>query len=100
RLLSSSDYSVGTLSAGAPALQLHIGESTQSDSMIFVITKKCFNQGDLTLSKLRVVGEFWQFLKYDKKFWLAPIVLVLVVVGFLLYLAASSALAPFIYSLF
>jgi len=52
------------------------------------------------LSKLRVVSEFWQFLKYDKKFWLAPIVLVLVVVGFLLYLAASSALAPFIYSLF
>ena len=52
------------------------------------------------MSKLQVVSEFWQFIKYNKKFWLAPIVFVLVVVGFLLFLASSSALAPFIYSLF
>lgn len=52
------------------------------------------------MSKLQVVSEFWEFIKYNKKFWLTPIVFVLVVVGFLLVLASSSALAPFIYSLF
>lgn len=51
------------------------------------------------MSKLQVVSEFWEFIKYNKKFWLTPIVFVLVVVGFLLVLASSSALAPFIYSL-
>ena len=52
------------------------------------------------MSKVQVVSEFWQFIKYNKKFWMMPIVLVLVVVGFLLFLATTSALAPFIYSLF
>ena len=52
------------------------------------------------MSKLQVVSELWQFIKYNKKFWLAPIVFVLVVVVFLVFLASSSALAPFIYSLF
>jgi hypothetical protein len=52
------------------------------------------------MSKLQVVSEFWQFIKYNKKFWMTPIILVLVVVGFLLFLASSSAMAPFIYSLF
>jgi hypothetical protein len=53
-----------------------------------------------TMSKLQVVNEFWEFIKHSKKFWLAPIAFVLVVVGFLLFLATSSALAPFIYALF
>jgi len=52
------------------------------------------------MSKLQVINEFWHFIKYNKKFWMAPLVLVLVIVGFLLVFAASSALAPFIYSLF
>lgn len=52
------------------------------------------------MPRMRVVSEFWEFIKYNKKFWLAPIVIVLVAVGFLLFLANSSALAPFIYSLF
>ena len=52
------------------------------------------------MSKLQTVNELWQFIKYKKKFWLLPIVIVLVMVGALLVFAQSSALAPFIYALF
>jgi len=52
------------------------------------------------MSKMSVVADFWEFLKYNKKWWLFPIVLVLLLVGVLLVLAQSSALAPFIYTLF
>jgi hypothetical protein len=44
--------------------------------------------------------EFWIFLSERKKFWLLPIVLVLLLFGVILVVAESSALAPFIYSLF
>ncbi len=52
------------------------------------------------MSKLTVIGELWQFMKSNKKFWLAPILIVLVLIGVLLAVAGSSALAPFIYTLF
>jgi hypothetical protein len=52
------------------------------------------------MSKLQVVNELWLFMKENKKYWLAPIVLTLVLVGVLLVLAQGSALAPFIYTLF
>ena len=52
------------------------------------------------MSKLTVMSEFWQFMQQNKKFWLAPIVIVLVLIGVLLAVAGSSALAPFIYTLF
>lgn len=44
--------------------------------------------------------EFWQFLKVRKKFWLLPIVLMMLMFGGLLILAQGSAVAPFIYALF
>jgi len=44
--------------------------------------------------------ELWQFLRARKKFWLLPIILLMLVMGGLLVLAQSSALAPFIYTLF
>jgi hypothetical protein len=44
--------------------------------------------------------ELWQFLKARKKFWLLPIILVMLVLGGLLILAQGSAVAPFIYTLF
>jgi hypothetical protein len=47
-----------------------------------------------------LVGEFWQFLKVRKKWWLLPIVVLMVVVGALLVFAQGSALAPFIYTIF
>jgi hypothetical protein len=44
--------------------------------------------------------EMWAFLRERKKFWLLPIVMMLVVFGGLLLLAQGSAVAPFIYTLF
>ncbi|MBI3049322.1 MAG: hypothetical protein HYY76_13540 [Acidobacteria bacterium] len=52
------------------------------------------------MAKSDVLREFWEFLKQEKKYWLAPIVLVLVLFGLLLVFAQSSAVAPFIYTLF
>jgi cell division protein FtsL len=52
------------------------------------------------MSKSRLVREFFQFLKTEKKFWLAPIVVVFVLLGLLIVFSQSSALAPFIYTLF
>jgi hypothetical protein len=52
------------------------------------------------MSKLLVISELWQFMQENKKFWLAPIVITLVLMGLLLVVAKSSALAPFIYTLF
>jgi hypothetical protein len=46
------------------------------------------------------LGELWQFLRARKKFWLLPIILVMLVLGGLLVLAQGSAVAPFIYTLF
>lgn len=52
------------------------------------------------MGKARLFRELWQYLRYRKKFWLAPIVLILALFGLLLVFAQSSALAPFIYTLF
>lgn len=52
------------------------------------------------MSKLRVVGELWELMRAHRKYWLAPIVIFLVLVGILLVMAKGSALAPFIYTLF
>ena len=47
-----------------------------------------------------IIKEFWEFLKERKKFWLLPIVLVLLILGFVIFITAGSALAPFIYTIF
>ena len=46
------------------------------------------------------VKEFWEFLKIRKKYWLFPILLVLVLFGGLIILSQGSAIAPFIYTIF
>tara|TARA_B100001063_G_C16548004_1_gene444621 strand:+ start:159 stop:308 length:150 start_codon:yes stop_codon:yes gene_type:complete len=46
------------------------------------------------------IKEFWQFLKIRKKFWLYPIIIVLVMFGGLIILSQGSAVAPFIYAIF
>jgi hypothetical protein len=46
------------------------------------------------------LSEFWKFLRVRKKFWLVPLLVMVVFFGALLLLAESSALAPFIYTLF
>ena len=44
--------------------------------------------------------EFWKFLRVRKKYWLLPILFVLVLMGGLIVLTQGSAVAPFIYTLF
>ena len=44
--------------------------------------------------------EFWDFLRVRKKFWLAPILIFMILLGFLIVFAEGSAVAPFIYTLF
>ena len=51
-------------------------------------------------TKQRVINELFQFMKENKKLWLAPILIVLVLIGVMLVIAGGSALAPFIYTLF
>jgi hypothetical protein len=46
------------------------------------------------------VREFWGFMRARKKFWLLPMLAMLLILGGLLILAQTSAIAPFIYSLF
>ena len=49
---------------------------------------------------MSILSELWAFLKVRKKYWLAPILLMLLVFGGLIILAQGSAVAPFIYTLF
>ena len=52
------------------------------------------------MGQARVFSEFWQFLRQEKKYWLVPVVLVFVLFGLLIAFSQSSAVAPFIYTLF
>jgi hypothetical protein len=47
-----------------------------------------------------IIVEFWEFLKVRKRYWLMPIVIVLLLFGALIVFTESSAIAPFIYALF
>lgn len=52
------------------------------------------------MPKLKIVTEYFSFLRENKKWWLLPIVVVLVAFGLLIVLTGGSSLAPFIYTLF
>lgn len=47
-----------------------------------------------------LAGELWAFMRERKKWWLLPVIIVMLVVGSLLIFAQGSALAPFIYTIF
>jgi hypothetical protein len=49
---------------------------------------------------VELITELWSFMRERKKFWLLPIVGMLVVLSGLLFLTSGSAVAPFIYTLF
>jgi hypothetical protein len=49
---------------------------------------------------LDLLKDLWGFMKVRKKFWLAPIIIVLLLLGALIVLSQGSAVAPFIYTLF
>ena len=52
------------------------------------------------MSIFSALSEIWAFLRARKKWWLAPIILVLMLLGALIVLTEGSAIAPFIYTLF
>lgn len=49
---------------------------------------------------MSILKELWQFLKVRKKFWLFPVILVMLFLGALIVLGQGSAVAPFIYTIF
>lgn len=49
---------------------------------------------------MELIKDLWLFIKERKKFWLAPVILILLLLGILIVFGGSSALAPFIYTLF
>ena len=69
------------------------------------MSKSNHNSKDNEFSRLSeekrpsLLAEFWNFLKYNKKWWLLPILIILLLLG-LLVLLSGTAIAPFIYPLF
>ncbi|WP_395002135.1 DUF5989 family protein [uncultured Helicobacter sp.] len=49
---------------------------------------------------MSILKELWQFLKVRKKFWLFPVILMMLFLGALIVLSQGSAIAPFIYTIF
>ena len=49
---------------------------------------------------MNFIIEFWKFLRIRKKYWLMPIIIVLLLFGGLIILSQGSAVAPFIYTIF
>jgi hypothetical protein len=52
------------------------------------------------MSKISILFEFWEFLKERKKWWLAPIIIFLILFGTLIIITEGTAIAPFIYTIF
>jgi hypothetical protein len=65
-----------------------------SDKMVNEFEKAAVEQGDISIS-----SEFWYFLRQNKKWWLLPILVILVLFGVSMMLSGTVA-APFIYTLF
>jgi competence protein ComGC len=49
---------------------------------------------------MEFIKDLWLFMRERKKFWLAPIIIVLLLIGMLVVFSSGSAVAPFIYTLF
>jgi len=49
---------------------------------------------------MELISDLWQFMRVRKKYWMAPIILIMLLLGALIVFAQGSALAPFIYTLF
>jgi len=52
------------------------------------------------MARKGIVAELWDFMRIRKKFWLFPVIMLLLVIGALLVFAQGSVLAPFIYTIF
>jgi hypothetical protein len=54
----------------------------------------------ILFSRFALLGELWMFMRVRKKWWLAPLFIILILLGVLIVATEGSALAPFIYTLF
>ncbi|MGI9076118.1 MAG: DUF5989 family protein [Gemmatimonadaceae bacterium] len=52
------------------------------------------------MARSGLISELWAFMKARKKFWLLPLILIMLMIGTLLVFAQGSVLAPFIYTIF
>ena len=52
------------------------------------------------MSKMEFIRELWDFMRIRKRYWLAPIILILMLFGLLIVFTETSAVAPFVYTLF
>jgi hypothetical protein len=57
-------------------------------------------QRSIDMSHVGVLRELWAFMRVRKKWWLLPIIVVMLLVGSLIVFAQGSVLAPFIYTIF
>ena len=49
---------------------------------------------------MELLKDFWLFMRERRKFWLAPVIIILMLIGFLIVIGGGSSVAPFIYTLF
>ena len=49
---------------------------------------------------MEVLRDFWDFMRSRKKYWLAPVIIILLLLGVIIIFTSGSAIAPFIYTLF
>ncbi len=64
------------------------------------ICKQCGAELGAAMQQMSLIAEFWLFLKQEKKWWMIPMIAVLLIIGGFLVFASSSPLAPFLYPLF
>lgn len=55
---------------------------------------------NVSMGKLSILKEFWEFLRERKKWWLIPLAIFLVLLGAIVFLSQGSVVAPFIYTIF
>jgi hypothetical protein len=61
---------------------------------------RTMKKAKLLFSRFALLGELWKFMRVRKKWWLAPLFIILILLGVLIVATEGSALAPFIYTLF
>ena len=72
---------------------------SRATTRIAVVSNDNFD-AEAHMGSMSLISELWAFMKVRKKWWLLPIIVVMVLVGALLVFAQGSALAPFIYTIF
>ena len=70
------------------------------ENIMWEINKKKWEAAEQFAKNKGMIGEVWDYLKVRKKWWLLPIIILLVLVAILVIFGQSSALSPFIYALF